>query len=60
MVNGVGWHPHRLRHGVATRLTRAFGIDGARVVLGHGSPRVTEAYAAADLDKAKAIMRQVG
>jgi integrase len=54
------WHPHRLRHGVATRLAGRFGLDAARVVLGHGSPRVTEAYAAADLDKAKAIMRQVG
>jgi integrase len=54
------WHPHQLRHGVATRLCRAFGLDAARVVLGHGSPRVTEAYAEADLAKAQAVMRQVG
>jgi integrase len=54
------WHPHQLRHGVATRLCRAFGLDAARVVLGHGSPRVTESYAEADLAKAQAVMRQVG
>jgi integrase len=36
------WHPNRLRHNAATRLRREFGLDVARVILGHSSPAVTE------------------
>ncbi|GMU82448.1 MAG: hypothetical protein AMXMBFR47_23190 [Planctomycetota bacterium] len=54
------WSPNQLRHSAATELRREFGIEAARVVLGHTSPAVTMIYAAADETAAAAIMAQVG
>jgi integrase len=54
------WHPNRLRHNAATRLRREFGLDVARVILGHSSPAVTEVYAEVDREKALDIMGRVG
>jgi integrase len=54
------WHPHQLRHNAATRLRKEFGIEAARVVLGHRSTAVTEVYAELDHAKASAIMGRVG
>ena len=54
------WHPHQLRHNAATELRKEFGIEAARVILGHRSPAITEVYA--ELDHAKAVdaMLRVG
>ncbi|HEY2154896.1 MAG TPA: tyrosine-type recombinase/integrase [Isosphaeraceae bacterium] len=54
------WHPHQLRHSSATSLRKEFGLEVARIVLGHTSPAVTELYAEADREKAVAAMEQVG
>ena len=54
------WHPHRLRHNAATRLREEFGIEAARVVLGHRSAAVTEIYAEIDRTTAARVMAQVG
>ena len=54
------WHPHQLRHNAATYLRKEFGIEAARVVLGHKSAGVTEIYAELDRMKAAEIMGQVG
>lgn len=54
------WTPNRLRHTAATFLRKEFGIDAARVILGHSSPTVTEVYAELDYEKAAEIMSQVG
>lgn len=54
------WHAHQLRHSAATELRRKYGIDAARVVLGHRSPQITETYAQLDVSKAAEIMRQDG
>jgi integrase len=54
------WHPHRLRHNSASYLRKEFGLDVARVILGHRSPAVTEVYAEVDRAKALAVMEQVG
>ena len=54
------WHPHQLRHSAATNLRKEFGIEVARVILGHSSPAVTEVYAEVDRAKAVAAMAQVG
>jgi integrase len=54
------WHPHQLRHTAATELRRRFGIEAARVVLGHRSAAITEVYAEIDQGKAAAIMGEVG
>jgi integrase len=54
------WHPNQLRHNAATRLRKEFGLDVARVILGHSSPVVTEFYAELDMAKAAEAMSKVG
>lgn len=54
------WHPNQLRHNAATRIRREFGLDVARVILGHSSPVVTEVYAELDEGKALAVVAQSG
>jgi integrase len=54
------WGPNRLRHNAATFLRKEFGLDAARVILGHTSAAVTEVYAEMDRKKAAEIMEQVG
>jgi len=54
------WHPHQLRHNAATALREQFGIEVARVVLGHRSAAVTEIYAEIDRERAIEAMAEVG
>jgi integrase len=54
------WGPNRLRHSAATYLRREFGLDVARVILGHSSPAVTQVYAEVDREKAIRVMSEVG
>jgi len=54
------WHPHQLRHNAATALREQFGIEVARVVLGHRSAAVTEIYAEIDQQRAIEAMAEVG
>jgi len=54
------WHPHQLRHNAATALRKDFGIDAARIILGHRSVAVTEVYAEVDRSRAAEIMARVG
>lgn len=54
------WSPNQLRHNAATFLREQFGIEVARVILGHTSAAVTEIYAEVDRTKAADIMGQVG
>jgi integrase len=54
------WHPNQLRHTAATKLRKEFGIEAARVVLGHSSAAVTEVYAELDLMKAADVMGKIG
>jgi integrase len=57
---GHRWHPNQLRHARATELRREFGIDAARVVLGHRSPQITEVYAELDVSRAAEVMKHLG
>ena len=54
------WHPHQLRHNAATELRREFGLEAARIILGHRSAAVTILYAEADLRKAMDVIMKVG
>jgi integrase len=54
------WTPNRLRHSAATAIRARFGLEAAQVCLGHAQADVTQVYAARDLAKAAAIMREVG
>ncbi|MFT3686416.1 MAG: tyrosine-type recombinase/integrase [Phycisphaerales bacterium] len=54
------WSPNQLRHTTATAIRKQFGIEAARVVLGHSSAGTTEIYAEQDRSKATEIMGRVG
>ncbi|MBI1901755.1 MAG: site-specific integrase [Planctomycetia bacterium] len=54
------WHPHQLRHNAATSLRREFGIEVARIILGHATAFTTEIYAEADREAARAAIGKVG
>jgi integrase len=54
------WHPHQLRHTAATKIRREFGLDVARVILGHRSPQITELYAELDIGRAAEVMARFG
>jgi len=54
------WHPHQLRHNAATALREQFGIEAARVILGHRSAAVTEIYAEVNRSRAIEVMGQFG
>jgi integrase len=54
------WHPHQLRHNAATWLRKEFGLDVARIILGHRSPVITEIYAELDREKAINAMQKSG
>ena len=54
------WHPHMLRHSAATAMCREFGIDTARILLGHSSAVMTAIYAEADAGKAVDATRRIG
>lgn len=50
------WHPNQLRHNVANRLRKEYGIEVARIILGHGELSTTQIYAEEDFTKATAVM----
>ncbi|HBG27611.1 MAG: hypothetical protein A2Y10_15765 [Planctomycetes bacterium GWF2_41_51] len=41
-------HPHQLRHNAATFLRKEFGLETARIILGHKLALITEVYAEMD------------
>ena len=54
------WTPNQLRHNCATRIRRQYGVEAARVLLGHSKIGTTEIYAEIDEKKSRQIMREVG
>jgi integrase len=54
------WHPHQLRHNAATYLRKEFGLETARIILGHRSAAITEVYAELDQEKAMEAVVKVG
>ncbi len=54
------WTPGQLRHNAGTTIRHKYGLEAARLVLGHRSAVTTEVYAEKDLGKAIRIMKEVG
>ena len=54
------WTPNQLRHTAATRIRAAYGIEAARIILGHSSAVTSEIYAEIDREKARQIMGEIG
>jgi site-specific recombinase XerD len=54
------WHPHRLRHVAATVLRKEYGIEVAKIILGHATLTAAQVYAERDLAKAMGIIGRIG
>lgn len=54
------WSPNRLRHNFATKARKEFGIEAARVTLGHSSTVTSEIYAERDIEAARAVVAKIG
>jgi site-specific recombinase XerD len=54
------WHPHQLRHNAATLLRKEYGIEVAKIILGHATLSATQLYAERDLQKALEIVNRIG
>jgi integrase len=53
------WHPHQLRHNLATEIADKLGMAAAQKVLRHTSPRTTEGYAKETIDSILRIAEQL-
>jgi integrase len=54
------WHPHQLRHNAATVLRKEYGIEVAKIILGHATLSATQVYAERDLEKAREVVSKIG
>lgn len=54
------WHPHQLRHNAATNLRKEFGVEVARIILGHATAFTTEIYAEVDRQQAMDVIGKIG
>jgi integrase len=54
------WHPNQLRHNAATKLRKEYGVELARIILGHATAFTTEIYAEADRAQAMEVIGKVG
>lgn len=54
------WTPHQLRHGRATQVRNAFGLEAAQAVLGHASIDATQIYASRLFDLARRVSDETG
>jgi integrase len=54
------WSPLQLRHTAATAIRARYGVEAAKVILGHTKVETTQIYAERDLSKAQEIMREIG
>ncbi|MHB1422839.1 MAG: tyrosine-type recombinase/integrase [Gemmataceae bacterium] len=54
------WTPNRLRHNAATRFRKMFGIEVARLLLGHRKLTTTEIYAEPNARKARRAALDLG
>jgi integrase len=54
------WCPLQLRHSAATDIRAKYGVEAAKVILGHSKVETTQIYAERDMDKAEKIMGEIG
>jgi integrase len=54
------WSPNQLRHTMATRVRRDFGLDAAQVLLGHSHANITQVYAESDAQRAIDVAKKIG
>jgi integrase len=54
------WSPNQLRHAAATEIRNRYGIEAARVALGHTTVACTELYAERDFTLAARVASEIG
>jgi integrase len=54
------WGPNRLRHSLATKVRRLYGLEHAQVVLGHSRADITQVYAESNGELASEVMKAIG
>src|SRR5581483_2095340 len=54
------WSPLQLRHTAATAIRARYGVEAAKVILGHTKVETTQIYAERDLGRAQEIMAAIG
>jgi integrase len=54
------WNPLQLRHTAATLIRTKYGVEAAKVILGHTKVETSQIYAERDLGRAEEIMKQIG
>jgi integrase len=54
------WSPLQLRHTAATLIRARYGVESAKVILGHTKVETTQIYAERDLAGAERIMGEIG
>ncbi len=54
------WSPLQLRHTAATAIRAKYGVEAARVILGHTRVETTQIYAERDLTRAAQIVAEMG
>jgi integrase len=54
------WSPLQLRHTAATLIRARYGVEAARVILGHRKVETSQLYAERDLHRAEQIMAEIG
>jgi integrase len=54
------WSPLQLRHTAGTAIRAKFGVEAAKVILGHSKVETTQIYAEHDFARAEEIMREIG
>jgi integrase len=59
-ANVPGWHVNQLRHLHGTAVRQRYGVEAAKVLLGHQHVATTEIYAEKDFDLAARIAAEVG
>jgi len=52
--------PNQIRHGTGTRIRKEFGLENAKIVMGHTNFGTTEIYAERDTTKAMEVMGKIG
>jgi len=54
------WTPNQLRHTAGTYIREVYGLESAKIILGHQSMATTEIYAEKDAKIAIKIMKEIG
>jgi integrase len=54
------WSALQLRHTAARAIRAKYGVEAAKVILGHARVETSQIYAERDLSRAKEIMREIG